>query len=449
MKVEVRTEPGSRAVLEIEVPEDTLARAMDRAYASLANKVTVPGFRRGKAPRPILERHLGPGSIREEAIRVLVPAQYAEAVSQAGIAPIGDPSIKVEDGEEGRGLRLTATVEVFPEIGLPDYSAIHVEREHRPVEDSDVDRALEDLRARHGRLVSAAGAAARRGDFVLLTVSAAPSGLERLQPGKELLVEVGGGLLPSEVEAALEGAQAGETRTAQLSAGAGEVTMDVRDVRRKELPPLDDAFARTVSDQATLDALRNGLRARLARERAEEEQSALQDRVVDAVLASTTIDLPASLVDHEVERVLDDLKGRLESRGLTLETYLRGQDKNEAALRAELRPRAERRVRVRLLLEAVAEHEGLAIGDEEMSAEVERLAAELRKDVASVEAWLGERGRREGLRELLLRRKAMARLVEVVAGPEPAAPGDAPAPQEPAPADEHPPAGARAADAGT
>ncbi|HLJ60472.1 MAG TPA: trigger factor [bacterium] len=419
MKVAVRNEPGSRAVLEIEVPEEALARAMDQAYASLVRRVSVPGFRRGKAPRAILERHLGEGSIREEAIRTLVPAQYSEAISQAGIAPITQPAIDVKDGEDGKGLRVTATVDVYPDVTLPDYRAIHIERESHPIADEDVDRALEDIRARHGRLASAPDEAARRGDFVLLTVTASPAGFERLQAGKEMLVELGGGLLPQEVETALEGTRAGETRTAQLASDQGEVTVRVDDVRRKELPPLDDAFAKTVSDQPTLAALREGLHARLAAERADEEVGALQDRVVDAVLAQTAIDLPESLVEHEVEHVLEDLAGRLQSRGLTLDGYLRSAGKDEAALRAEMRPRAERRVRVRLLLEAVSERESLAVGEEEMFAEVQKLAAELGQDIPKVEAWLAERGRRDGLRETMARRKAIAVLVEAVAGPEP------------------------------
>lgn len=415
MKVEVRTEPGSRAVLEIEVPEDEVAQAMDKAYAALAQRVQIPGFRRGKAPRDILERHLGPEAVREEALRRLVPDTFATAVSQVGIAPIARPSIEVKEGGEGKGLRLTATVDVYPQVTLPDYRSLRVPRDARDVTDEDVDRALDDIRARHGRLASAGEEPARRGDFVLLTVAAAPSGLERLQAGKELLVEVGGGLLPPAVESVLEGTRAGDTRTA-LVEGAGDVTMRITDVRRKELPPLDDALARTASNQPTLAALRESLRARLQEERAADEARELRDRVLDAVAGQTRIDLPESLVRHEVEHVLEDLRSRLRSRGLTLESYLSASDKDEAALRAEVRAGAERRVRTRLLLDAVAEREALAVTEEEMAAEIQKLAGDLRQDIAKVRAWLAEGGRQESLRETILRQKAMAFLVEVLAG---------------------------------
>jgi trigger factor len=424
MKVAMHTEPGSRAVLEIEVPEDVVARAMDQAYAALVRQVNVPGFRRGKAPRSILERHLGANAIREEALRRLIPEQYSEAVTQSGISPIASPSVDIHDADDGKGLRLTATVDVYPEIKLPDYHAIHVDRESNAVGEGDVDRALEDIRARQGRLVTV-GEPAARGDYVLLHVSSAPAGLERVQPGKELLVEVGGGLLPAEVEAALEGSRAGDERSATLTSGQGDVSVRVADVRRKELPPLDDEFAKKVSDQTSLAGLRAGLRAQLDRERTERETSALQDRVVDAVLAQTTMELPESLVEHEIDHVVEDVTGRLQSRGMTLDSYLRSVDKDEVTFRGELRPRAERRVRVRVLLEAVTEREGLTISEEEMADEVKKLAAELQQDIPSVEKWLDEGSRRDGLRAGLLRRKAVDTLVGMVAGPEPAQPAGA------------------------
>ncbi len=431
MKVEMRTQPASRVVLEIDVAEDAVARAMDQAYAQLVRRVQVPGFRRGKAPRPILERHVGTEVLREEALRELVPQQYSEAVAQTGVSPVARPSIEIKDTPDGKGLHLTATVDVYPTITLPDSRQVRVAQEHTPVTDADVDRAIEDIRARHGRLTGVAEPA-RRGDFVLLTVVSAPEGHDRLQPGKELLVEVGGGLLPEPVEAALEGASAGDERRAAISGSDVPAVVRIADVRRKELPALDDAFARTVSDRQTLAELREGLRERLAAERTTEEARTQRERVLDAVLAQSTFDVPESLVAHEVEHMLEDLADALRSRGLTLESYARAAGKDEAALRADFREGALRRVRTRLLLETVAEREALSVSEEEMRAEVENLAAELKQDVAKVRGWLAEGGRQEALRETLLRRKAMAFLVDAVSGagtpqtvgaaPEPASP---------------------------
>ena len=416
VKMAWRTEPGSRAVLDIEIPEEEMTRAMDRAYAALVKRVSVPGFRRGKAPRAMLERHLGADALREEALKDLLPEQYAQAVMQAGLSPVARPSFEVKEGSEGKGLRFTAAVEVLPQITLPDYREIRVPRETHPVTDADVDRVLEDLRARHGRLITAEGAEAHRGDYVLLNVRSAPAGYERLQPGKEVLVEIGGGLLPPEVEAALEGARAGEGRTAQPAGVEGTVEVDVTAVRRKELPPLDDAFARLVSEEPTLQALRERLRARLAAERADQEERDLRERVLDAVLSQAPFDLPESMVLHEMEHTLDDLNRRLRARGLSLETYLRSQGKDEGGLRDDLRPAAERRVRVRLLLDEVARHEGWSLKEEEMARAVENLAQESGEEIQKMQAWLAQGDRLAGLREHLLRQKAMTTLTAYASG---------------------------------
>ena len=436
VKMAWRTEPGSRAVFDIEIPEDEITRAMDRAYASLVKRVQVPGFRRGKAPRAVLEHHLGVETLREEAMKDLLPEHYAQAVRQAGVSPVARPSFEVQEGVEGKGVHFTATVDVYPRITLPDYRAVRVPRESHPVTDEDIGGVLEDLRARHGHLVGAGAEPARRGDYVLLKVTQAPQGLDRLQPGKELLVEVGGGLLPAEVEAVLEGARAGEDRTAQPSGAAGPVEVRVVDVRRKELPPLDDAFAGAVSDRSTLAALRELLRGRLAKERADAEERALRERVLEALLAQASIDLPESMVLHEVEHMVEELAGRLRSRGLSLETYLRSQEKDAATLQADLRPSAERRVRTRLLLEEVAKHEGLTPTEEEIATAVEKLAEESQEDIGKTKAWLAQGDRLAALQEHLLRQKAMAMLVALATGAQ--ATGGAAAASRPAATTEAP-----------
>ncbi|MGI0130956.1 MAG: hypothetical protein ACREEC_12540, partial [Thermoplasmata archaeon] len=257
---------------------------------------------------------------------------------------------------------------------------------------------------------------ARRGDYILLKVTRAPGGLERLQAGKELLVEVGGGLLPAEVEAVLEGARAGEDRSAQPAGAESPVEVHVVDVRRTELPALDDAFARAVSDQSTLEALRGLLRERLVAERAEADERALRERVVNAVLAEARIDLPESMVAHEVAHMVEDLTGRLRSKGLSLETYLRSQEKDEAALRNELRPGAELRVRTRLLLDEIVKREAITLTEEEISQAVENLAQESREDAGKTKAWLAQGDRLDALREHLRRQKAMATLVALASG---------------------------------
>ena len=166
VKMAWRTEPGGRAILEIDVPEDEMARAMDRAYAALAQRVTVPGFRRGKAPRAVLERHVGTEALREEALKTLLPERYAQAIEQAGLSPLTRPSFEVAEGADGKGVRLTATVEVLPQVNLPEYRTLRVSRDAHPVTDADVDRVLE----RGERLMIRRESAARHECHILFSV---------------------------------------------------------------------------------------------------------------------------------------------------------------------------------------------------------------------------------------------------------------------------------------
>ena len=408
MKVEWRRESPSRAVLDVEVPAGEVSREVQAAAQRLARQVRVPGFRPGRAPRAVLERYVGRDEIYSEALEGLVAAAYRRAVAAAGVVPVGRPEFDVPPLDETQPLRFTARVDIAPEVDLGDYEAVRVPYAAPTVSDADVDAAIEDLRRRHGRLVSVQEPAAR-GDFVLVRPTAV-EGVERFAVGREVLVELGAGVFPPDVEAGLEGVAAGDERA--LAVGeTGRLVVTVVDVRRRELPSLDDAFARTAAGAASVAELRARLRQQLERHAATRAQEAYEDRVLSAVLERARIELPVSMVEHEVDHLVEDLQESLQQRGLTLERYLAATGQGLEALRAELRPRAERRLKVRLLLDAVAEREGLAPTEEEIAGEEEKLAADLQLDLPRVREWLAEGTRRPALLAMLRRRKAVATLV--------------------------------------
>jgi trigger factor len=414
MKVEVRREPGSRAVLEIEIPEDAVAQGVAAALRRLNQRVEIPGFRRGKAPRPLLERYVGRETILDEAVKALVPDAYARAVDQAGVTPITRPTIEVQAVEEGKPLRFVATVDLAPEVRLGDYRGIRVPYAVPAIGEAEVDAAIEDLRARHGHLVPAPGAAAQRGDFVLVRVAALSGPVERFALGKEYLIEIGGGVHAPAVEGALEGATAGERREAAVDGQT--ITLEVVDVKRRELPEVNDAFARAAGGVETVAALRESLRARLEREAAEAARAEHEQRVLEALLERAEIELPQSLIEHEVEHLIADLADTLQRRGLTLQRYYEATQKDEAALRAEFRPTAERRLRAQLAVEEVARAEGLAPTQEEIDREVENVAQRLQQDPARVREWLVQTGRYDNLIGTLRRQKALAFLTSLARG---------------------------------
>jgi trigger factor len=411
LKVEVRREPQSRAVLEVEVPPEDFARGVSQAVKRLNQRVDVPGFRRGKAPRGLLERVVGKEAIYEEAVRLLVPDAYEQALDKAELRPIARPQIDVGEVEEGKPLRFTATVDLVPDVQLGDYDAIRVPFDEPAVSDADIDRAIEDLRARHAHLVPAPGKAVAEGDYVLVRAVEVTGTPERFAVGKEYLLEVGGGTFPPEVDAALGGAVVGDTRAAALGPDAS-VTLEVVDVKQRELPDLTDEFAKTVGNVKTLDELRTMLRERAASDAAARAAGEYEQKVVDAVLEGASIELPESLVLHEVEHLVADLADTLQRRGLTLSRYLQATEKTEEQLRGEFRPGAERRLRAQLALDEVARRERLQPSQEEIDRVIENEARRLQSDVPRVRERLADDGRYERLVAVMRRDKALAHLVE-------------------------------------
>jgi trigger factor len=412
MKVEWRRERPSRAVLEVELPAEDVAREVGRAAARLARRVRVPGFRPGKAPRAVLERYIGRDEVYGEAVEELVSAGYRQAVAEVGIVPVGRPEFEVQPLDETRPLHFVARVDVSPEVDPGAYETVRVAPVEATVADADIDAAIEELRKRRSRLVSVPGAAAS-GDFVLVRPTAV-EGLDRFQVGREVLVELGAGTFPEPVETALAGATAGEERAVAM--GEGRLVATVLDVRRRELPALDDAFARDVGAESAAD-LRTRLAERLREEAEARATDAYEEQVIAAVVDQATVDLPRSMIDHEVAHLVEDLAESLRRRGFTLETYLQQSGKDLAGLQEELRPRAERRLKVRLVLDEIARREGLVPTQEEIAAEEEKVAEDLKQDLARVREWLASEGRREGMIAVLRRRKTIAALVERARGP--------------------------------
>lgn len=413
MKVEVKREPRSRAVLEVEIPPENVSEGVEAAIRKFNQKVDIPGFRRGKAPRTMLERFVGKDALLEEAVKELVPDAYAKAVDQAGVTPITRPEIKVDEVKEGEPLRFVATVDLMPEVKLADYQSIRLPYNNPEVTDQDVERAIEDLRSRHGHLVPVQSKAAR-GDFVRVQVAEISGPMDRFSKGKEYLIEVGGGSYPAEVETALQGAEAGAR--SEVQQGDQTVTLEVIDVKRRELPEVTDEFARSASGAGSLAQLRDQTREKLTRESAEAAEGEYEQKVLDELLALTTTDLPDSMIDHEVEHMVGDLSETLQKRGLTLQRYLEATQKHEGKLREEFRPAAERRIRAQLAIEEVARVEQLSPTQEEIDREVENVARRLQQDPARVREWLTETGRYDSLTGTLRRQKALAHLVTLARG---------------------------------
>ncbi|MDT0351586.1 trigger factor [Pseudonocardia charpentierae] len=375
MKSTVERLSPTRVRINVEVPFDELKPDFDRAYRKIAQQVRIPGFRPGKAPARILEARLGRGVVLDEVVNAAIPAKYSEAVTSADeVNPIGRPDIEVTEIADGDHLAFTAEVDVRPEISLPDLDGITVTVDDVEVDEAAVKEELDNLRGRFGTL-SGVERPAGDDDFVLLDLSATVDG----EPVEEASTsgfsyQVGQGGLIDGLDEAVRGLSAGEsaTFTSQLVAGefAGkdaEITAAVTAVKERELPEADDEFAQLASEFDTLDELTDDLRTRLGQVRRMEQVTQARDKVLEALVDATDVPLPESVVTAEVESRVHDAVHAFDHDDDRFTQFLDAQGKSREEFDADVRTEAERNVKTRLVLDALAEQEQVSVNDQELT----------------------------------------------------------------------------------
>ena len=377
MKSTVETLTPTRVRLAVEVPFDELRPSLDKAYATIARQVRVPGFRPGKAPQRIIDQRVGRAAVLDEAVQEAVPRAYAKAVQENEVRALGQPEIELTRLDDGDSIAFTAEVDVRPEVTLPPLDGIAVTVDDAAVADEDVDAQVDLLRERFA-VLKAADRPVRDDDYVSIDLRATVDGEE--VPGGSttgLSYEVGSGSLMSGLDEALAGATAGDERqfTTELVGGemagsTADVSVTVRSVKEKELPELDDEFAQTASEFDTLDELRADVRERLSRVRALEQGVQARDRVLESLLEATDVPLPESVVRGEVEWRQHDIGHQLEGAGLDLDAYLSAEGRTREDFEAEVQSNSETAVKSQLVLDAIADAEQVGISDAELTEHV-------------------------------------------------------------------------------
>jgi trigger factor len=409
--------------LTVEVPPEEFGKDLDRAYRKVAQQVKIPGFRKGKVPRQVIDAQLGRDAVLGEFLEDSVPGYYREALREHDLAPIADPDIDLGDVEEGKPLVFTAVVEVRPRLKLEeaDYKGIRVERPPVEVSDEDVERFLDSLRDRFAELETV-GRPARAGDFVVMDIRATVHD-EEIAEGtrRDYLYGVGTGEFGPVLDRELEGKRAGEIVKFNdaLGPGAGdragqEVSFQVliKEVKGKRLPEADDGFAKVASEFDTLDELRASLREQLTRNRERAADAEVRDLVLQAMVDSVEVDLPDTLVDEEVEHRVLHAQERAEQAGMSLQQLLEAQDVDELRFRADARAHALRAIKADLALEAVARSEDLQVTPEEIGREIAGLAQALGREPKELAKSLDRSGQVVALAGDIIRSKALDLLVE-------------------------------------
>jgi trigger factor len=415
--------PKSTVVLEVELPPERLTRAIDDAVRRLARRARVPGFRPGKAPRPVLERHLGPGVVLDEAVEHLVEDAYREAVIEADVLPLTNPDVEVEQAEEGKPLKFKATIQVRPEVTLGDYKNFNFKPEIDTIDEARVDQVLEELRDQNATLAPVEGRGAKDGDYAVISFEGTRDGSPFEGGTSERMPLILGQerLIPG-FEQNLLGLEVGGTTTFDISfpddypetSLAGQpvtFAVELKELREKVLPELDDDFIGTLGDFASVAALRADIKTRLEHNALDRARHGFADRIIDYAVANATVELPDILLDQEVEVMHDEFRASMARQGITEEAYLKATEKTDADLHAEFRPGAEKRVRTLLVLSKVADAEGSTVSDAEVEAEVERGRERYPDDQRLLEYFGSERGR-SYIRSTLRRSRVVEGLID-------------------------------------
>lgn len=409
--------------LSVEVPPEEFSRDLDKAYRKVAGEVRIPGFRKGKVPKQIIDARVGREAVLQEFVRDFIPTYYVRALREHDLAPIAEPDIDLERLEDGVPLRFTATVEIRPRLSLePDqYRGVKVEAPPSEPTEVEVDEYLDRLRDRFAEL-EVVTRPAHKGDYVLADVRASVHGQEVPEATRlGFLTEVGKEELVAELDKELEGKRKGEILkfNASLPEAFGEqagteVTFQVlvKEVKAKTLPVLDDEFARTASEFDTLEELRSDTRTKLGALKGAESKAILRDLVLRRIIDSIEVEIPDRLVDAETESRIERAKERAESAGTTLDAALATQGWDELRFRSDARAHATRAIKADLVLEAVARAEGIQVTREDVDREIEDLARSIGRDAKEVRRILESSGQVTSLAGDIIRSKALDLLVE-------------------------------------
>jgi trigger factor len=416
VKVEVQELEPCKRQLVVEAPETEVAAAWEAAYGRIQRQARLPGFRRGKVPRSLVRTHFA-DEVRRAVAEQLIPDVYRRALDETRLDPVEEPQVQDLLLEEGQPLRFTAVVEIKPAVDLADYRGVAVTHAPKEATDADLDAALASLADRHAALVTVTRPA-RTGDFVVLDYTIEPEGAPaRTEQG--YVVEVGAGRVLPEMDEAVIGLAAGDERRLtvrfpaehsreELRGKSGQLSLRVAEVKEKEVPALDDDFARVLGSHQTMAELRAAVRTELETARTRQNRHAVEEAVVDAVLARHDFAVPESLVLREIGHRIGRMQAGMSRQGIDPATL----NWDYGKLGEELRPAALRAVRWALVQEAIAEKEELAVSEAEVDAEVGRMARDSGRAPQAVRSLLQKSGDLEGLRLNLREQKVLNLLIE-------------------------------------
>lgn len=403
MSLQVEKMEKNMAKLTIEVSAEDLDKAMQNAYQKAKGKIAIPGFRKGKAPRKMIEQMYGKGIFLEDAANALIPEHYSKALEECDLEIVSQPEIDVVQAEPGKAFIFTAEVAVKPEVTLGDYKGLEVPKSEVEVTDEDVDAEIKKEQEKNSRTVTVEDRGAENGDITTIDFEGFVDGVA-FEGGKgtDYPLTLGSDSFIPGFEDQLVGAKAGdhvevnvtfpeEYQAAELAGKAAVFQCDVKKVEAKELPELDDDFAQDVSEFDTLAEYKEDIKKNLTDKKEKEARAAKENAAVDKAIENAQMEIPDAMVDTQVRQMINDFASRMQSQGLTMEQYFQFTGMTVEKMQDEMKPQALKRIQTRLVLEKIAEVENIQPTEEEVNEEISKMAEMYKMEADKLKELLGDR----------------------------------------------------------
>lgn len=402
MSLQVENMEKNMAKLTIEVSAEELEKAIQGAYLKQRNKISVPGFRKGKVPRQMIEKMYGVGIFYEDAANALIPTAYGKAYDECELDIVSQPKVEVVQLEKGKPFIFTAEVAVKPEVTLGEYKGLSVDKVSNRVTAKEIDAKLEEEQKKNARTVVVEDRAVQDGDEVVLDFEGFVDGVAfEGGKGENYPLTIGSGSFIPGFEEQLIGAEAEkevevnvtfpeEYHSDDLAGKAAVFKCTVHEIKAKELPELDDEFAAEVSEFDTLDAYKADIKAKIKEQKIADGNRKKEDQAVEKAVANATMEIPEAMIDTQVNQMAQDFAQRIQQQGLSMEQYFQFTGMTAESMMEELRPQAVKRIETRLVLEAIAKAENIEITDERIDEELAKMAEAYKMEVEKLKEFMGE-----------------------------------------------------------
>lgn len=426
MSVNVETMEKNMAKLTIEVDAAEVEKAIQKAYNKQKSKISVPGFRKGKVPRALVEKMYGVEIFYEDAVNEMIPQAYADAAEESGLEIVSRPDIEVVQIEKGKNFIFTAEVAVKPEVELGEYKGVKVEKKDVEVTDEEVQSEIDRTRDQNSRMVSVEDRAVQDGDITTIDFEGFVDGVAfEGGKGENYPLTIGSHTFIDTFEEQLIGKNIGEEtevnvtfpeeyQAEELKGKAATFKVTVKEIKYKELPELDDDFVQDVSEFNTVDEYKADVKAKITERKENEAKAAKEDAVIEKIIDSSNMEIPQPMVELQLDNMVQDYARRLQQQGLSIEQYMQYTGLTVDKLKEQMEPQAMKRIQSRLVLEAIAAKENIEVTDADVDKEIEEMSKMYQMEADKLKEYMGENEMKQMKSDLAVQKAAELVVAEAV-----------------------------------